>query len=150
MKARRLIPLGIVAVAAVVIAAVAALAASGSSDAAPGQGAIRIGLVSDVGRFNDRSFNQSALEGLKRAQKSLGVKGRPVESRQTSDYVPNLGSLAREGFDLTIGVGFLLAEALNTAAKRYTDSNFAIIDYSVNAPPFACSRSSRRTPMCRA
>ena len=60
-----------------------------------------------------------------------------MESRQTSDYVPNLGSLAREGFDLTIGVGFLLAEAVNTAAKRYTDSNFAIIDYSVNAPPFA-------------
>jgi basic membrane protein A len=90
MKARRLIPLGIVAVAAVVIAAIAALAASGSSDAAPGQGSVRIGLVSDVGRFNDRSFNQSALEGLKKAQRQLGVRGRPVESRQTSDYVPNL------------------------------------------------------------
>ena len=60
-----------------------------------------------------------------------------MESRQTSDYVPNLSSLAREGFDLTIGVGFLLAEAVNTAAKQFPDSNFAIIDYSVNAPPFA-------------
>jgi basic membrane protein A len=98
--------------------------------------AIRVGLVSDVGRFNDRSFNQSALEGLRRAESDLGVTGRPIESRQTSDYVPNLSSLAREGFDLTIGVGFLLAEAVNTAAKRFPDSNFAIIDYSVNAEPF--------------
>jgi basic membrane protein A and related proteins len=97
---------------------------------------IQVGLVSDVGRFNDRSFNQSALEGLQRAESELGVTGRPVESRQTSDYVPNLSTLAREDFDLTIGVGFLLAEAVNTAANRFPDSNFAIIDYSVNAPPF--------------
>jgi basic membrane protein A and related proteins len=136
MKARRLIPLGIVAVAAVVIAAIAALAASGSSDAASAQDPVRIGLVSDVGRFNDRSFNQSALEGLKRAQKSLGVKGRPVESRQTSDYVPNLASLARQNYDVTISVGFLLADSTNTVSKRFKSSKFAIIDYSVKAPPF--------------
>src|SRR4029450_8609419 len=101
VRARGLTPRGIVPVAAVVIAAIAALAASGSSDAAPGQGSVRIGLVSDVGRFNDRSFNQSALEGLRRAQKTLGVRGRPVESRQTSDYVPNLASLARQGSNWT-------------------------------------------------
>ena len=105
--------------------------------------AIKVGLVSDVGRFNDRSFNQSALEGLKRAETDLGVTGRPIESRQTSDYVPNLSTLARAGFQPTIGVGFLLAEAVNTAAKRYPDSNFAIIDYSVNAPPFKKNKNVR-------
>jgi basic membrane protein A len=96
----------------------------------------KVGLVSDVGRFNDRSFNQSALEGLKRAESELGVEGRPVESRQTADYVPNLSTLARQDYNPTIGVGFLLAEAVNTAAKRFPDSKFAIIDYSVKAPPF--------------
>jgi basic membrane protein A len=141
MKARRLIPLGIVAVAAVVIAAIASLAASGSSDAASAQTPNRVGLVSDVGRFNDRSFNQSALEGLKRAQRQLGVKGRPVESRQTSDYVPNLASLARQGYDLTISVGFLLAGATNDVSKRFKSSNFAIIDYSVKAPPFKANKN---------
>jgi basic membrane protein A len=97
---------------------------------------VSVGLVSDVGRFNDRSFNQSALEGLRRAESELGATVRPIESRQTADYVPNLSTLARENFDLTIGVGFLLAEAVNTTAKRFTDENFAIIDYSVKAPPF--------------
>jgi basic membrane protein A and related proteins len=136
MKARRLIPLGIVALAAVVMAAIAALAASGSSDAASAQKTYRVGLVSDVGRFNDRSFNQSALEGLKRAQRTLKVQGRPVESRQTSDYVPNLASLARQGYDVTISVGFLLAGATNDVSKRFRNSKFAIIDYSVKADPF--------------
>jgi basic membrane protein A and related proteins len=97
---------------------------------------VRVGVVSDVGRFNDRSFNQSALEGLRRAESELGAEVRPIESRQTSDYVPNLSTLARQDYDLTIGVGFLLAEAVNTAAKRFPDSDFAIIDYSVKAPPF--------------
>ena len=140
MKARRLIPLGIVAVAAVVVAAIAALAASGSSDAASAK-TYRVGLVSDVGRFNDRSFNQSALEGLKRAQKTLGVKGRPVESRQTSDYVPNLASLARQKYDVTISVGFLLAGATNDVSNRFKSSKFAIIDYSVKADPFKSNKN---------
>jgi basic membrane protein A and related proteins len=140
MKARRLIPLGIVAVAAVVVAAIAALAASGSSDAASAK-TYRVGLVSDVGRFNDRSFNQSALEGLKRAQKTLGVKGRPVESRQTSDYVPNLASLARQKYDVTISVGFLLAGATNDVSNRLKSSKFAIIDYSVKADPFKSNKN---------
>ncbi len=136
MKARRLIPLGIVALAAVVVAAIAALAVSGSSDAASAQKTYKFGLVSDVGRFNDRSFNQSALEGLKRARTQLKAQIRPVESRQTSDYVPNLASLARQKYDLTTSVGFLLADSTNTVAKRFPQSKFAIVDYSVNALPF--------------
>jgi basic membrane protein A and related proteins len=104
---------------------------------------VNVGLVSDVGRFNDRSFNQSALEGLQRAEDEFGLTGRPVESRQTSDYVPNLSTLAREGFDLSIAVGFLLAEATNTAATRFPDSSFAIIDYSVKAPPFKSNPNVR-------
>ena len=106
------------------------------TDTGPGGEDSRVGLVSDVGRFNDRSFNQSALEGLNRAEDDLGITGRPIESRQTADYVPNLSTLARDGFDLSIAVGFLLAEATNTTATRFPDSNFAIIDYSVKAPPF--------------
>jgi basic membrane protein A and related proteins len=141
MKARRLIPLGIVALAAVVAAAIASLAASGSSDAASAQKTYRVGLVSDVGRFNDRSFNQSALEGLKRAQKQLQIKGRPVESRQTSDYVPNLASLARQGYDVSISIGFLLAGATNDVAKRFPKSKFAIVDYSVKADPFTGNKN---------
>jgi basic membrane protein A len=116
--------------------------AEASTDTGGGE-AITVGVVSDVGRFNDRSFNQSALEGLHKAESDLGAKIRPIESRQTADYVPNLSTLARQDYDVAIGVGFLLAEAVNTTAKRFPDNNFAIIDYSVKAPPFKSNPNVR-------
>jgi basic membrane protein A len=108
--------------------------------------AVTAGLVSDVGRFNDKSFNQSALEGLNRAKDELGADVRAIESRAAGDYVPNLSSLARQGYDVSIGVGFLLAEGVNTVARRFPDSNFAIIDYSVMAPPFTDASKNVETP----
>jgi basic membrane protein A len=108
--------------------------------------AAKAGLVSDVGRFNDKSFNQSALEGLNRAKTELGADTRALESRAAGDYVPNLSSLARQGYDISIGVGFLLAEGVNTVARQFPDSNFAIIDYSVMAPPFTDSEKNVATP----
>lgn len=93
----------------------------------------RAGLVSDVGKFNDRSFNQSALEGLERAEAELGVEGRPIESKAAGDYIPNLTTLARQKYGLTIGVGFLMADAINTTAKKFPEQKFTIIDFSQTA-----------------
>ena len=90
---------------------------------------VTAGLVSDVGKFNDRSFNQSALEGLQQAESELGVKGTPIESRAASDYIPNLTTLARDNASVTIGNGFLMADAMNTVAGKFPDQNFAIIDF---------------------
>jgi basic membrane protein A len=108
--------------------------------------AVTAGLVSDVGRFNDRSFNQSALEGLNRARDELGAEVRAIESRAAGDYVPNLSSLARQDFGVSIGVGFLLADGVNTVARQFPDANFAIIDYSVMAPPFTGGDNNAETP----
>ncbi|HUH21279.1 MAG TPA: hypothetical protein VLZ09_05360, partial [Gaiellaceae bacterium] len=49
-----------------------------------------VALVSDIGKFNDRSFNQSQLEGLNQAKSELGVQTDPKQSNQVSDYIPNL------------------------------------------------------------
>jgi basic membrane protein A and related proteins len=94
------------------------------------QPAIKVGLVTDIGGLNDRSFNQLANEGLERAKSELGVEGRVLISKANSDYVPNLSSLAQQKYDLIVGVGFLMADAMDTVAKRFPDSNFAIIDFS--------------------
>ena len=131
-----------VALAGAATAVVGGLAAAPSSEAARAATPARIGLVSDVGRFNDRSFNQSALEGLNRARRQLGVQTRAVESRAASDYIPNLATLARLRY-VPIAVGFLLAEATNTASEQFPSSRFAIIDYSVKAPPFHSNRNVR-------
>ncbi len=61
----------------------------------PGKAAVLAALVSDIGKFNDRSFNQSQLEGLNKAKSDLGVNTLPLQSNQASDYIPNLTSAVR-------------------------------------------------------
>jgi basic membrane protein A len=133
---------------ALAVALVAALAAmlGGTGSAAPSVTPKRVGLVSDVGKFNDKSFNQSALEGLNRAKRVLRIQTRAVESRASSDYVPNLASLARQRFDVAISVGFLLADGTNTVARQFPNSRFAIIDYSVKDAPFTDASKNVTTP----
>jgi basic membrane protein A len=129
----------VTALVALVAVAVAAIAATAVSARPAGQ--ITVGLISDVGRFNDKSFNQAALEGFKRAQKEFGVKIRPVESRAASDYLPNLATCVRARSAVCVSVGFLLADATNTVAKKFPKTQFAIVDYSVKAPPFKTNRN---------
>jgi len=101
---------------------------TGSSTAAPEKKALKVGLVTDIGGLNDRSFNTLANKGLQDAQKQLGITGRVLTSKANSDYVPNLSSLAQQKYDLVIGVGFLMADAINTVATKFPKTNFAVID----------------------
>jgi basic membrane protein A len=90
---------------------------------------IKVGMVTDIGGLDDRSFNQSAYEGLKRAESELGAEIRAITSKSNADYVPNLSTLARQQFDLVIAVGFLMGEATEKVANSFPNVNFAIIDY---------------------
>jgi basic membrane protein A len=99
---------------------------SGSSD--EGAKKLKVGLVTDIGGLNDRSFNQLANEGLKRAASELGVQTRVLTSKSNADYVPNLSTLAQQKYDLVIGVGFLMAAATDTVASKFPNAKFAIID----------------------
>ena len=103
---------------------------SSSASSAPQGKKIKVGLVTDIGGLNDRSFNQLANQGLQTAVKQLGVDGRVLISKQNSDYIPNLTTLAQQKYDLIIGNGFLMADAVETAAKKFPQQKFAIIDYS--------------------
>src|SRR3954453_8147705 len=88
---------------------------SGSTSTQSGK---TIALVSDIGKFNDRSFNQSQKEGLDKAHNEPGVTTPPLQSTSTSDYVPNLSAAVRKKADLIISAGFLLADSTNTVAKK--------------------------------
>jgi basic membrane protein A len=99
---------------------------SGSSSSSKKQ--IKVGLVTDIGGLQDRSFNQLANEGVQRAQKQLGVQIRVLTSKSNGDYIPNLSSLAQQKYDLVIGVGFLMADAMDTVASKFPTTKFAIID----------------------
>ena len=92
--------------------------------------ALKVGLIVDRGQLDDNGFNELAFKGLKRAEQDLGVEGRVVESASAADYIPNMSSLARDGYDLIIGVGFAQGDAIGKAAKRFPKTKFAIIDVS--------------------
>ena len=89
---------------------------------------IKVGLVTDIGGLNDRGFNHLSYVGLLRAQKELGIAQRVYQAKSTQEYVPNLSTFARDGYDLTIGVGFTEADAIDTVATNFPKSKFAIVD----------------------
>ena len=110
---------------------------SGTTTATTGANSDKlVALISDIGKFNDRSFNQSQKEGLDRAKAELGIKTSELQSNSTSDYVPNLTQAVRQKADLIISAGFLLADATNTVAKDNPNIHFAITDYDVKGTPF--------------
>jgi len=132
--------MSIVAAALVVVllAGLAALVGSSSSKASTqaSKATYLATLVSDIGKFNDRSFNQSQKEGLTRAHNKLGVKIKALQSNSTSDYIPNLTNGVRLHSNIIISAGFLLAGDTNTVASKYPKIHFAITDYSAKDDPF--------------
>jgi basic membrane protein A and related proteins len=120
----------LVAAAVAVLAVVAAASASAQPTST-----IKVGLVTDIGQLNDRGFNHLAYVGLQRAEKQLGIQGRVLESPSSSDYIPNLSSLARQGYDLIIGVGFDQANAVDAVARKFPKVHFAIVDVDQTSLP---------------
>ena len=104
-----------------------ALAACGGA-AAPSGAKLRVGLVTDVGGVNDKSFNQSAWAGAQKGAKEFNMDAKFIESKQPTDYEKNVDQFATEKYDVIITVGFLMGDATAVKAKQYPNIKFAIID----------------------
>lgn len=90
---------------------------------------IRVGMVYDIGGRGDQSFNDAAFEGLSRAADELGVTINDLEpSAGGQDRAELLRTLAEEGYDLVIGVGFAFEESIAEVAGDFPDTTFAIVD----------------------
>src|ERR671918_2059211 len=85
--------------------------------------------VTDTGGVDDRSFNQTAFEGMERAEEELGVQTQVLESQSDADFQPNIDTFIQQGCDLIITVGFLLGDATAAAADANPDQKFAIVDF---------------------
>lgn len=114
-----------------VIFSIALSACSGTSTpgtgATPSSNAKTVALVTDTGGIHDQSFNEAAYNGYLVSQAQYGFKKQVIQSTSESDYVKNL-TLAAKTSDLTIGVGFLMATAVDTVAKEFPTKEFALID----------------------
>lgn len=90
---------------------------------------LRVGLVTDVGKVDDKSFNQSAWEGVQCAQ-SNGYTSeiRFIETSDPKDYAKNIDQFGQDKWDVIVTVGFGLGEATTAAAKKYPDIRFVGVD----------------------
>lgn len=91
---------------------------------------IKVGLVTDVGKVNDGTFNQFAYDGLKRAGTELGVETNFVETTASADYDKNLEQFASQNYDMIIGVGFLMGDAVKANSEKHTGIKYAIVDFA--------------------
>lgn len=95
---------------------------------------IRIAICTDVGGVNDQSFNQSAWEGLLKAQKDFDVKISYLESNQDADYKPNMETLLDAGNDLIAGIGFKMKDLMIELANLNPEQKYAGIDCWFEGP----------------
>jgi len=95
-----------------------------------------IGLVTDVGTINDKSFNQAAWEGVQQAGTTLGAPVKYIETRDAKDYGNNIRLFADNGYKVIVTVGFGLGEATAKAAAKYPALRFIGVD-QFQAKPLA-------------
>ncbi len=102
---------------------------------APAKTDVKACMVSDEGGFDDKSFNESGFQGLKRAEQELGVEITTTESNSDADFDPNIEALIADGCDIIIGVGYKMADQLEAKAKANPDVKFALVDSTFKDQP---------------
>jgi basic membrane protein A len=92
----------------------------------------KVGLVTDVGKLSDKSFNYDSFNGVLDAQAdtSLCVKGKAIESSVEADYSKNVQQFLDAGYDMIITVGFKFGDTTTKAAKANPNVKFAMVDFA--------------------
>ncbi|GAB3794922.1 BMP family lipoprotein [Virgibacillus kimchii] len=118
--------------------------ASAGDDGADGEESsadYAVAMVTDEGGVDDKSFNQSAWEGIQAWGEEHGLERGEgfdyAQSSDESDYMPNMTRLVRNDYDLVFGIGFLLEDAITNIAEQNPDLDFSIVDTVVDAPNVA-------------
>jgi basic membrane protein A and related proteins len=117
--------------AASAAASSSAATSTGASSTASGSasGSFLGCMVTDTGGINDKSFNQSAWQGMQEAAAAgPGISVKYLPSTTQSDYVPNINQFIGQKCGIIVTVGFLMAQATQTAAQKNPAAKFAIVD----------------------
>ena len=129
---KKLVGLGVVSLAALTFAACSSRTSNSSSSSESSDSAVKAAIITDVGGVDDRSFNQSAWEGLTAWGEENGLKENTdytyFQSASESDYVTNLDSAVSGGYNLVFGIGFALESAIAEVAPNNPDTKYVIVD----------------------
>ncbi|MFJ4830450.1 BMP family protein [Streptomyces sp. NPDC088747] len=106
---------------------------STSSGSSESKGDLGLAIAYDVGGKGDQSFNDAAYAGLEEAKKEFGYKTadvEPTDGETDADKTQRLVSLAKQGYNPVVGIGYAYAPAIKEAAAKYPDTTFGIVDDS--------------------
>jgi basic membrane protein A len=109
------------------LVAATALIVTTAGSAGPSQ-AFKMAIVTDIGKLQDRSFNQLANTGRIKVGKQLGIQTRVYVTKSEAQRVPNMLAASRSGYNLIFAVGFLNYTALNAVAPRFPKLQYAGVD----------------------
>ncbi|CAM5608091.1 BMP family ABC transporter substrate-binding protein [Streptomyces violaceorubidus] len=111
-----------------------ALAACGGTSTDSGsesKGDKGLAIAYDVGGKGDQSFNDAAYAGLEQAKKEFGYETadvEPTDGETDADKEQRLSSLAKQGYNPVVGIGYAYASAMKNVAEKYPDTTFGIVD----------------------
>ena len=129
---KKLVGLGVVSLAALTFAACSSRTSNSSSSSESSDSDVKAAIITDIGGVDDRSFNQSAWEGLTAWGEENGLKENTdytyFQSASESDYVTNLDSAVSGGYNLVFGIGFALESAIAEVAPNNPDTKYVIVD----------------------
>ena len=126
----RSIGLGLLAALALVVAACGAGASpTPAPTAAPEP--LKVGVVTDVGQLEDKSFNQASWEGAQAAAAAVGGTSQVIVTQNISDYKQNIQTFVDQDFDVIVTVGFLIGTDTTLAAKANPNIRFIGVDQSI-------------------
>jgi basic membrane protein A len=119
---------------------------TGPTETEPVYEPLKVGVVTDVGQLEDKSFNQSSNEGAMEAAETIGGEHQVIVTEEISDYAANIQTFIDQDFDVIVTVGFLIGTDTTKAAKANPDIKFVGVDQGVCVdetgepdPTFACA-----------
>ena len=106
---------------------------------------LKVGMVTDAGTIDDKSFNQGTWEGIKKAAKDFNLKSKYLKPTGTTeaDYVKEIGNLNDAGFSLIVTPGFKFEPAIFVAQDKYPKTKFVLIDCSPNNGAYDATRKEK-------
>lgn len=108
---------------------------------------LRVGMVTDAGTIDDKSFNQGTWEGILRAQKTLGITCKYLKPAGTTeaDYLKEIGNLADAGYQMIVCPGFKFETAVYIAQKKYPNVKFVLLDGQPHTADYSTFETAKNT-----
>ena len=115
-------------VGALLVLSIALAACDSQAGSCADEDVLCVGFVTDVGRIDDKSFNQSSWEAVQQAEAEYGAQIEFVETTDAKDYATNIDLFGEQDYDIIVTSGFAMGDATAEAAVKYPDILFIGID----------------------